>query len=301
MKHILRTYSIEKNYRKRLVLDKVNLNIKKGIIYWLLGKKDSGKTTLLKIICGLLKQSGGHLELFESNNLLIGRNRISYVMENLILYEHVTTFDNFNYFCCLIGIFDRGYLEDIMKFVGIWEYRNKQIKKLSPEMKQILIIGISLIGNPDFLIIDEPIVNLSPFGIKGIRELLIKLKVYKNITILISSRMNEEVYEIVDFIGIINNGKLVEEISKEEIENRCGRCLLINVNDIKKASYIIESKIKTSNYDVLDNNIIRLFGYTHNSYYINKIFLENNIEINSLTISRQSFENYFVKIIGDNV
>lgn len=300
MELVLQTNGLTKKYGDKIAVDDVNINIAKGDIYGLIGKNGAGKTTIMKMICGLISKNEGDIKLFGSSNLKKGRKRIGTIIEQPGLYPNMTAKENLIYYDKLLGITDYSNVEEVLRLVGLDGTGQKKTKAFSMGMKQRLSIAISLIGNPDFLILDEPINGLDPAGIKEIRELILKLNYENDITILISSHILEEVFRITTKYGIIKNGILVDEFSAEELQTRCKKCLSLVVNDIEKAVYIIRNTIKSNDYRVFEQGKICIYDRLDIPEQINKSLVENGILVSSLTLEGSDTESYFIKIMGDD-
>lgn len=298
MSMVLQTNCLTKKYGKQIAVNEVNLNVAKGDIYGLIGKNGAGKTTLMKIACGLIIPNQGRMELFESNNLKKGRKRMGCVIEQPALYPGMTARENLIYYNKLLGIPDYQNIDDVLNLVGLHNTGKKKTKNFSLGMKQRLSIAISLIGNPDFLILDEPINGLDPSGIKEIRELLLKLNYENNITILVSSHILGELAKIATKYGIIKNGILVDEFEAIELENRCKRYLSLVVNDSEKAAYIIKNNIKSADYKVFDQGKIYIYDCLDIPEQINKELVENDVLVSSIALEGYDIEAYFVKMMG---
>ena len=250
MSYVLQTSNLTKQYKNQKALNQVNVNIEKGDIYGLIGKNGAGKTTLMKIVCGLIHSSHGEVKLFESTNLGKNRKRIGCVIEQPALYPSMTARQNIIYYNKLLGISDYSNVDELLKLVGLQNTDKKKTKNFSLGMKQRLSIAISLIGNPDFLILDEPINGLDPSGIMEVRELILKLNYERDITILISSHILGELTKVTTKYGIIKDGSLIDEFAAKDLETRCKRYISLKVDDIYKAAYIIENNIKSTDYKV---------------------------------------------------
>lgn len=300
MELVLQTNGLTKKYGEKIAVDNVNINIAKGDIYGLIGKNGAGKTTIMKMICGLISENEGDIKLFGSGNLKKGRKRIGTIIEQPGLYPNMTARENLIYYDKLLGITDYSNVEEVLRLVGLDSTGQKKTKAFSMGMKQRLSIAISLIGNPDFLILDEPINGLDPSGIKEIRELLLKLNYENDITILISSHILEEVFRITTKYGIIKNGVLVDEFSAEELQTRCKKCLSLVVNDTEKAVYIIRNTVKSNDYRVFEQGKICIYDRLDIPEQINKSLVENGILVSSLTLEGSDTESYFIKIMGDD-
>lgn len=299
MSLVLETNNLTKKYGKQIAVNNVSLNIEKGDIYGLIGKNGAGKTTIMKIICGLITQTEGDIKLFESNDLKKGRKRIGAIIEQPSLYPDMTARENLIYYDKLLGITDYGNVDEVLSLVGLGDIGGKKTRDFSMGMKQRLSIAISLIGNPDFLILDEPINGLDPYGIKQIRELLLKLNYENDITILISSHILGELSKIANKYGVIKKGQLIDEILYEELESRCKRCISLVVNDPEKAVYIIKNIIKSNDYKVFEKGEICIYDCLDRPEKINQALVENNIMVSRLILKEHDKESYFIKIMGD--
>ena len=225
MKYVLRTRELTKSYNQTAVVNKVNISVAKGDIYGLIGKNGAGKTTLMKMVCGLAEPTYGEIDLFESGTVKEERKRIGCMIEQPVLYPDMTARDNLIYYNKLMGIKGNSNIDEILELVGLAGTQKKKTKQFSLGMKQRLSIAIALLGYPDLLILDEPINGLDPTGIIEIRELILRLNREQNITIVISSHILGELSKIATRYGVIETGNLVEEFSKEELEQRCKTCI----------------------------------------------------------------------------
>jgi ABC-2 type transport system ATP-binding protein len=295
---VLQTNGLIKKYGNQIAVNNVNLNIESGDIYGLIGKNGAGKTTIMKIACGLIHQNDGNIELFESSNLENGRKRIGCIIEQPAFYPGMTASENLIYYDKLLGITDYGNVNQILSLVGLQNAGKKKTRAFSLGMKQRLSIAISLLGNPDFLILDEPINGLDPSGIKEIRELLLKLNSENEITILISSHILGELAKIATKYGIIDKGVLVDEFQAVELEERCKKCLTIVVNDSEKAAYILKNNINISNFKVFDGGKICIYDCLDIPEQINKELVENGILVSEIFLEGNDVESYFVKMMG---
>ncbi|WGX77858.1 ABC transporter ATP-binding protein (plasmid) [Paraclostridium bifermentans] len=298
MSYVLKTNNLTKRYKKQIALNNVNINIKKGDIYGLIGKNGAGKTTLMKIICGLINSSHGDIKLFESPDLDKNRKRIGCVIEQPALYPSMTARQNLIYYNKLLGISECSNVDELLNLVGLQNTGKKKTKNFSLGMKQRLSIAISLIGNPDFLILDEPINGLDPSGIIEIRELLLKLNSERNITILISSHILGELTKVTTKYGIIKDGYLIDEFESKDLETRCKRYVSLKVNDTYTASYIIKNDIKSTDFKVLNEEIIHIYDYLDRPDQINKKLVENGVLVSHIGLEGDDIEAYFIKKMG---
>ena len=298
MSYVLQTSNLTKKYKKQIALNNVNINIKKGDIYGLIGKNGAGKTTLMKIVCGLIHSTHGEIKLFESTDLNKQRKRIGCVIEQPVIYPLMTAREILTYYNKLLGISDYSNIDDLLELVGLENAGSKKTKNFSLGMKQRLSIAISLIGNPDFLILDEPINGLDPSGILEIRELLLKLNYERDITILISSHILGELTKVTTKYGIIKDGNLIDEFESKDLEIRCKRYISLKVDDIDKATYIIKNNIKSTDYKVFNENRIHIYDYLDKPEEVNKELVKNGVLVSHIALEGDDIEDYFIRKMG---
>lgn len=300
---ILKTKDLTKRYKKQVAVDNVNLEIKKGDIYGLVGKNGAGKTTLLRMISGLTIPTEGGLELFNEasqEGLNQSRMRTGSIIETPSFFPYLSARKNLEYYRIQKGIPEKGVVDEALELVGLTDTGNKKFKNFSLGMKQRLGLAFAIMGSPDLLILDEPINGLDPTGIVEFREVLKKLNKEKDITIIISSHILLELSQLAKTYGFIHEGKLIEQISAKELEEKCKRCLSIKVNDPNKAVVIIEEKLDTHNYHVLNDNEIRLFDFVDKPETVTQTLVTNGVMISSISQTGVNLENYFIELIGGN-
>lgn len=301
MSLVLETKMLTKKYRKQIAVNKVNMNIKKGDIYGLIGKNGAGKTTIMKMICGLIHSTEGDIKLFGSNDLNKGRNRMGCIIEQPALYGDMTAKENLKYYTKLLGITDYSNIDKLLDLVGLKNVDKKKCKNFSLGMKQRLSIAISLLNNPDFLILDEPINGLDPSGIKEIRELILKLNNERKITILISSHILGELNKIATKYGIIKNGTLLEEFTASGLDKRCRKSITLITNDTQKASYILKNNIKSNDFKVFKKGKICIYDCLNIPEKINKELIDNDVLVSSIFLDDNDVEGYFIKMMEGNL
>ena len=217
--YVLQTHELTKTYARKNAVDHINLKIRKGDIYGFIGKNGAGKTTTIKMIVGLSNPTSGEIELFGSTDLNEGRKRIGTVIENPALYPYLSARQNIEVQRIMKGVTDKSITDDLLEIVGLKDTGRKKAKNFSLGMKQRLAIALALVGDPEFLLLDEPINGLDPTGIKDIRELILKLNREAGITVLISSHILGELAKISTSYGVISNGVLIEQFTAEELKN----------------------------------------------------------------------------------
>ena len=300
MINVLEVHNIEKRYKNVSVLKNLNMTIKKGAIYGLIGKNGSGKTTLIRIITGLQNPTSGFYSLYnvpyDDSNILDKRNRIGAIVETPSMYGNMSAKDNLIVQFKNIGIPSLNKIDYLLKIVGLQNVGSKKVKYFSLGMKQRLGIAIALSSNPDFLILDEPINGLDPEGIIEIRELILNLN-KKGITILISSHYLDELSKVATYYGFLDNGRIISEISAEELNQKMRKKIIIKVNNLKEAVKYFE--IKSISYEVNDNFQISIYG----SVNISKIVLDlskRKCIIEEIHENNETLENYYINLIGSD-
>lgn len=298
MNYILQTKNLTKTFKDKVAVNCVNMNVKRGDIYGFIGKNGAGKSTFMKMICGLIIPSSGKINLFESDNLINGRKKIGSIIETPSFYPSMSVKENLNYYCIITGKYHSNKIDDILDKVGLLEYADKKAKILSLGMKQRLAIAIALISNADFLILDEPINGLDPTGIKEIRELLKSLNKENNITILISSHILGELSKIATRYGVIDNGILVDEFDHNEISARCKKYLKIELDNAESAYFILREMIGLNNFKIIDKNLIYVYDSFERISDINKALVMNSINVSCINKEGKDFEEYFINLMG---
>lgn len=297
MEYALRTKNLSKKFSKKLAIDSVGINIKKGDIYGLIGKNGAGKTTLIRTIVGLAAPTAGEIELFESTDLKKQRYKIGTVIESPAVYPNFTAKQNLIAQQKLFGKTDINEINQILEIVGLADTGKKKAKNFSLGMKQRLAIAISLIGNPEFLVLDEPINGLDPAGIKDVRDLILKLNKENNITVLISSHILGELAKIATRYGVICNGKLVDEFTPQELQSRVRKCLAINVDNTELTSKIIKESLNTNNYEIKSDKLIYLYDNIDEPSKVNTLLVTNGVIVNSINTIGDDYEPYLIKLM----
>ena len=294
----MKTDNISKVYGKHKVVNRVSMHVKKGAIYGFIGKNGAGKTTFMRMVAGLAKPTEGSIELFETRDLEKQRKRMGSLIENPGIYGGMSARENLEVLRRSFGIVEKGVVDELLDFVGLGETNTKKVKNFSMGMKQRFGIAISLLRNPDFLILDEPINGLDPEGIKEIRELLLKLNKERGITILISSHILGELSKIATHYGIIRDGVLIEEFEAAELSERCRRCQKLIVDNEELAVNILENQLHIDNFDVLGKGVIRVFDNFDLQEQINRELILGGVNLKESYLSGQDLEGYFMELLG---
>lgn len=297
METVLKTTNIVKKYSGRTILNKINMTIHKGDIYGFIGKNGAGKTTFMRTVLSLTTPDEGEVNLFDGKSIEEVGLKVGSLIESPGLYKNASAYENLKRFSILYGA-DEEKINDILKIVGLGDTGKRKAKDFSLGMKQRLGIAIALLGDPEFLLLDEPINGLDPEGIREIRDLIVKLNKEKNITFLISSHLLDELSKVVTRYGIINNGVLIEEIEAAELKEKCKNKLIIEADDIPKAQKIISKDISPEKIAVKKDKI-EIHSHIKEAATINKKLVEAGIMVKAIYPNFDSLEDYFMKRIGE--
>lgn len=297
METVLKTNNLTKVYGRRTVVDGVSMTINKGDIYGFIGKNGAGKTTFMRTVLSLTSITSGQVELFGGKKIEEVGNKIGSLIEAPGLYKNATAYENLKRFSILYGA-DESKINDILKFVNLDKTGKKKAKDFSLGMRQRLGIAIALLGEPEFLVLDEPINGLDPAGIKEIRDVILKLNKELGITFLISSHLLDELAKVVTKYGIINNGVLLEEVSAKELINNCKNKLIVKTDDNSKAKELIKSEFDIKKIDEVEDNLV-LYSDLEKSALINKALVKKGILVSEIYTEVDSLEEYFIRKIGD--
>lgn len=298
MEYIIEANNITKKYGNFKALNNLNINISKGDIYGLVGKNGAGKTTLIRILCKLEKPTSGYYSLYgvssNNNNIYKELSRVGALIENPYLYYNMTAYDNLKVLFKLKGIPSYDDINSLLEEVGLLKYKDKKVYTYSLGMRQRLMIAMLLVGNPDILILDEPINGLDPEGIIEIRELLLKLNKDRNITILISSHYLDELSKITTKYGFIDKGSIIKEITSSELNSITKHKIILKIKNIKKISLYLEGKYS---YEVNDNTTITIYDDIKIPKLINEL-VSNDIEVDDIYEVKETLESYYLNLLG---
>jgi len=298
---ILRTNNLTKQYKNFKANDGVSISIPKGAIYGLIGQNGAGKSTLIRLINGLAFPCSGIIELFRKRNkgdLIEARKKMGSMIERPALFPNMSAYDNLEAHRLLKGIPGKEVVSKLLEVVGLENTGKKKAKNFSLGMKQRLGLAIALLGDPEFLILDEPLNGLDPMGVVEIRELLKKLNQEYGITILLSSHVLGEMQLIATHYGIIHNGKLVEEITAKALEEKCQSYLNLKVDNTNLAVAVLENKLKTKAFEVMADGVIKLFNYVEKSGEVSGVLFSEGVVVQEVSKQGESLEDYFINKIG---
>jgi len=298
--YLVETKKLTKKFGNQLAVNNVDLKIERGAIYGLIGRNGAGKTTIMKMICGLSSASSGEISLFgksgEESRECLGR--IGTLIENPGIYPRLSAYDNLKLKCIANGIPEqKKYIADILQMVGLSDAAQKKAGRFSLGMKQRLGIGLALIGEPDLCVLDEPINGLDPQGIAEIRELIYKLNKERHITFMISSHILGELDRVATHIGIINGGRLLEEQTIEELHAKCMNRIELQTSEPDRAAAMLE-EMGYKNYKVVNSDLIYLFDGVDNLKGITRGILDADISFTNIGICNGNLEEYFLEKCG---
>ncbi|MGG2018236.1 ABC transporter ATP-binding protein [Bacillus sp. S10(2024)] len=301
MTYVLRTNQLTKVFDGKEVISNVNMHVKQGEIYGFLGPNGAGKTTIMKMITNLIKPTSGEIEIFGeklTNTSYEVLKRMGTIIEYPIFYEKLTAKENLNLHCEYMGFYDKKAIDRALDLVNLHNVDDKQVKDFSLGMKQRLGIARAITTKPELLILDEPINGLDPIGIKELRELFKLLCKEYGITLLVSSHILGEMEQMADTIGVIQNGKLIKEVSMKSINGQQTEYIEVTVQDVKQAAYLLENRLHLTNYKIMGENIIRIYDMSATQQAISKTLIMNDIEIESINKKNSSLEEYFLNLMN---
>lgn len=297
---VLKTSALTKIYAGTPAVDHVNMHVKKGEIYGFIGQNGAGKTTFIRMITGLIFPTSGEINLFSktSNSTLEkSHKKIGCIIEGPAFYPNLTAQQNLEYYRIQRGIPDKSCIEKVLQKVNLINVEKKKFKDFSLGMKQRLALALAIMDNPDFLILDEPINGLDPMGIIEFRSIIQNLNQEHGMTVLISSHILSELAQIATTFGIIHKGQLIKEISKAELEEETKTALAIIVDNAAAATTVLEKELNISQYEVLPNNEIRVYGAIDPSEITFQLN-QHGVRVSSAYQTGNSLEDYFLKTIG---
>ena len=298
-KYLLSTQGLTKQYGRQKAVDHIDIHIKKGAIYGFIGRNGAGKTTTLKMISGLARPTDGEIIMFgyRGGGLKNIRSRVSCLIEAPRVYGNLSAYDNLKIKCKLFGIQEKSYIPEILEMVGLNHVGKKKVKHYSLGMKQRLGIGLTLVGDPDLLLLDEPINGLDPQGIVEVRDTILRLNEERNMTILVSSHILEELSKIATHYGIIHNGSLLQEMTKEELMKRCSERIEICLDEPKRAVPVLD-EMGFTNYQIVDKERIHIFERLEESAGLNMELAKAGILVREIRITSEELEDYFLNLTG---
>lgn len=298
---VIETKGLTKVYGDQTVLNAVNLHVKRGRIYGLLGRNGAGKTTIMKTVLGLTSITSGEIEVFGQNIMKHEKElypRIGAIIETPGFYPNLTGTENLEIFAKLRGTASSNAVEHAMNVVGLPFKDKKLFSKYSLGMKQRLGIANAILHDPELLILDEPTNGLDPIGIAEVRKFIKTMSMEQGKTILISSHILSEIALLADDVGTIDHGVLLEESSMRELEEKNRKCILILVSDVSKAALILEQEFHLTDYSIQDQQTIRIYDTSLDVAAINKAFMLKDIAVMGSQVCNDTLEDFFKRITG---
>lgn len=299
MEYVLQTHDLSKRYKNYRALDSLTMNVPRGSIYGFVGKNGAGKTTLIRLICGLQAPSKGSYTLYgidsDSRDITRSRRRMGAVVEAPSVYLDMTAEDNLKQQCLTLGLPSYDGIPELLKLVGLSNTAKKRAKNFSLGMRQRLGIAVALVGDPDLLVLDEPTNGLDPQGIVEIRELILRLNRERRITVIISSHILDELSRLATHYGIIDNGRMVKELSATELEAACRKCVRVEVTDTAALARVLDTmKLE---YRMLSEREADIYAHVNVSELTTALMRES-CEVVSMQERDESLESYYISLVG---
>lgn len=299
MEYVLETNAVTKRYRSFTALNGLTMRIPKGSVYGFVGRNGAGKTTLIRIICGLQEPTDGSYTLYGIKNtestVLRSRRRMGAVVESPAIYLGMTAKENIRQQYNVLGIPSDEGAEELLRLVGLDKTGSKTARNFSLGMRQRLGIAVALAGNPDFLVLDEPTNGLDPQGIIEMRELILKLNREQGITVLISSHILDELSRLATHYGFIDNGRMVREMSAEELEACCRKCIRMEVSDTKTLARVLDSM--NAEYRISDEHHADVYAEIPVTSLVSALAKEN-CTVKNIKEHDESLESFYMNLVG---
>lgn len=299
MDYVLQTNSLTKSYRKFQALDGLTMHVPKGSIYGFVGKNGAGKTTLIRLICGLQEPTSGSFSLYGirngSRDIIKSRRRMGAIVEAPAIYANMTAEENLKQQYLILGLPSYDGIPELLKLVGLEDAGKKKVKNFSLGMKQRLGIAIALAGDPDFLVLDEPVNGLDPQGIVEMREMILKLNREKQITVLISSHILDELSRLATHYGIIDHGHMVKELSAEELDAVRRKRVRMEVSDTSVLAHVLDNL--QLEYKIISGTTADVFAKVAVTQLVLALAKES-CEVLSIYERDESLESYFISLVG---
>ncbi|BDR57587.1 ABC transporter ATP-binding protein [Xylocopilactobacillus apicola] len=298
MTQILKIEHVNKRFGNFRALTDVSFTINRGDVYGLIGENGAGKTTLMRLITSLSPLSDGKITLLgeQAPHYNQALKHLGAIIENPAAFKKLTVLENLKISAIQHGIEDLSVIDETIELVGLSEKTKTRAGRLSLGQRQRLGLAIALLAQPDFLILDEPINGLDPSGILAFRKLIKKLNQERNTTILISSHILSELYQVSTKFGFISHGRFIKEVTKEKLDQENAAGILIEVDDVKKAAQILDQR-QISPFTVLDERRILINSLAFNTAELNQILVTNNLAVYNITQQEGSLENYYTALL----
>ncbi|MBR4733425.1 MAG: ATP-binding cassette domain-containing protein [Lachnospiraceae bacterium] len=299
MEYVMELDQLSKSYGRKKVVDGFSLKMEKGHVYGLIGPNGAGKTTVMKMMAGLTGADSGKIRFFGSENLDKMRDRVSFIIEEPYMDLSMTARQNMEYIRRLRGIPDQGRIDELLAFVGLENTGKKIAGQFSLGMRQRLGLAMSMLPGPEIMVLDEPINGLDPEGIIDIRNMLMELVRTRKVTILISSHILKELSELCTDYAIIREGKLVEELSHEELLQKTHTRLALQTDDVTRTATVIEEKLNIHDYKITHDNEIMIYERLDELKKISKTVTDQGLIITRFNLEGESLEEYYIGKVGE--
>lgn len=301
---VMQASGISKHYAGTAALQDVSLRFEQGKIYGMIGRNGAGKTTFIRVVTGLSYPDSGELMLFGKQGeqeLVKQRKRIGCIIESPVLQANMTAEENLDLTRIARGIPNRERVREVLEMVGLTGTGKKKAKHFSLGMQQRLGIAAALLSDPELLILDEPMNGLDPVGIVEMRTILSSLAAERNITIVISSHILEELYQTATNFIIIDQGKILEEVTRPQLDERCKKHIFFVTDTTPRATTVLEGALQTRNYRVMPGSRILLYDYVNDVQRVMAALNQGNVNVLDFGITGDSLESYFINCIGGKV
>lgn len=296
---ILSVDGMTKRYGNNVVVNNASFQLERGKIYGFIGQNGAGKTTIIRMLAGYAKLTAGNMVIYGDSSekgLAEGRKRMGIIVEQPALYKNMTAYDNLEIQKKLYGIESDGLTDELLQLVGLANIGKRKVKNFSLGMRQRLGIAMALVNSPEILVLDEPVNGLDPVGIVEIRELLLKLNRERNLTILISSHILSELYQLATDYIIIHRGCILERLTLEELDNKCTSYIVLQAEDTEAAKAVL-AQMGITQIENADNGFFR-FRANCDVREVARRLMEEKILLTHFSVQTESLEDYFVKLIG---
>lgn len=296
---ILRVSNISKIYGKHKALDKVSIEIKRGMVYGIIGANGAGKSTFMRTVMGLISTDEGDIELFGETGpkgLQRARRKMGQSIETPALYPELTAYKNMQVQAANGGVGDRE-IDELLSMMNLGGTGKKKVKNFSLGMRQRLAIACTLVTNPEFLILDEPINGLDPSGIVEMREIIQRLVTERGMTVLLSSHILDELSQIATHYGILHDGKLINELSRDELSEVTRQYIELETNSSEKAVTVLD-ELNIKDYEVISSTVINIYERLDDAAKINHALVSAGVKVSRIATTRQKLEDYFLQLTG---
>jgi ABC-2 type transport system ATP-binding protein len=290
---------LSKRYKDRWAVDHLDLRVEQGDIYGFIGQNGAGKSTTLKLLCGLARPTQGEALIFgKPVRDSVARRRVGALIEQPGLFPDLSGRENLRLCATLLGLDSpERQVEEILKTVGLAPKEKKPVRHYSMGMKQRLGVALALLGGPDLLLLDEPINGLDPEGIREMRELLLRLNRERGLTILVSSHILGELSKIATRYGIIQEGRLMEQITAAELEQKCTDYLHLKADQPQKAAALLERELHLTRWEMRPEGELRIYEAV-DARAVGQLLTQAGVAVEEMGLHRQDLESYFLERMG---